>query len=76
MRKIRFTDEQIVAMLQEHEGGAPTGELIRRHGIVQVIWPFARRADQRTPSDLQRPIPVHASSPRSGRLMNHTRVCK
>ncbi len=30
MRKNRFTDEQIAAILQESAAGAKTGELIRR----------------------------------------------
>lgn len=33
MRKIRFTEAQIVAVLQECDAGAPANELARRHGI-------------------------------------------
>ena len=37
MRTSRFTEEQIVGILQEHAAGAKTGELVRRHGIGRGI---------------------------------------
>ena len=35
MKRKRFTEEQIVGMLREHERGLGTDELCRRHGISQ-----------------------------------------
>jgi putative transposase len=32
----RFTEEQIIAVLREHEAGAKPGELARKHGISEA----------------------------------------
>jgi len=43
MRKSRFTEEQIVAILQEQAAGAKTGEVVRRHGISRETFYAWRR---------------------------------
>ena len=33
MKRSRFTDEQIIGVLKEHEAGEATADVCRRHGI-------------------------------------------
>ena len=35
MKKSRFSDEQIVAVLQEWDAGAKVADLVRRHGVTE-----------------------------------------
>ena len=36
MKRVRFTEEQIIAVLREHEAGAKTADLARKHGISEA----------------------------------------
>lgn len=36
MKRARFTEEQIIAVLKEHEAGAKTADLARKHGISEA----------------------------------------
>jgi len=38
MKRLRFTEEQIVAILREQEAGAKTAEVCRRHGISTATF--------------------------------------
>jgi putative transposase len=38
MKRLRFTQEQIIGVLKEHQAGASTADLCRRHGISEATF--------------------------------------
>ena len=38
MKKIRYTEEQIIGILKQHEAGVKTADLCREHGISEATF--------------------------------------
>lgn len=55
MRKSRFTEEQIVTAIKEHETGTPTQELCRRLGVgAQTLYRWKAKYGGMSVGDAQR----------------------
>jgi putative transposase len=57
MKRIRFTEDQIIAVLREHEAGAKAADLARKHGIQKRRYNWKAKAglpSERRRDDLHR----------------------
>jgi putative transposase len=70
MRRSRFTEEQIVAALKEHEAGASTKELCRRLGIAtETLYNWKRKYGGLAVSDARRLRQLEEENGRLKRLV-------
>ena len=70
MRKSRYSEEQIIAMLREHDGGVSTTELCRKYGISSAtFYKYKAKFGGMTVSDAQRLKTLEAENTRLKRLL-------
>jgi Transposase len=75
MKRKRFTEEQIIGVLKEHELGAKTADLCRKHGISEATFYNRKLSTVRglsCPAYLLQPLPAFAR--RSDRSDLHSLV--
>ncbi len=70
MKRKRFTQEQIIAVLKEHEAGASVPELSRRHGVVEnTIYRWKSKFGGMAVSEAKRLRELEAENAKLKRLL-------
>jgi putative transposase len=70
MRKSRYSEEQIIGVLREHEVGASVTDLTRRHGVSQqTIYRWTQKYGGMETSELRRLKHLEAENARLKQLV-------
>ncbi len=70
MRKSRFTEQQIISMIREHDAGVSAAELCRRHGLSEAtFYKYKAKFGGMTVSDAQKLRTLEQENGRLKRLL-------
>ena len=70
MRKSRFSDEQIIAMIREHESGVKTADICRKYGLSDAtFYKLKAKFGGMTVSDAQRLRTLETENGKLNRLL-------
>ena len=70
MKRSRFSEEQIIAILKEHEAGLPVAELCRKHGVSDAsIYKWKARYGGMDVSEARRLKTLEEENARLKRLL-------
>jgi|TARA_R110001606_G_scaffold50742_4_gene126925 putative transposase len=70
MRKSRFSDEQVIGMLREHEAGVSTADLCRKYGLSPAtFYKYKSKFGGMTVSDAQRLRTLESENTKLKRLL-------
>ena len=73
MRKSRFTEQQIIGMIKEQEGGISTSEVCRKHGISDAtFYKYKAKFGGMSVSDAQKLKALELENARLKRLLAET----
>jgi transposase-like protein len=73
MKRKRFSEEQIIAILREHEAGAATADLCRKHGMSSAsLYAWKAKYGGMDVSDAQK---LRALEAENAKLKRVSRIC-